>query len=30
MVSTNDFKLGLTILMDGAIYTVADFQHVGL
>ncbi len=28
MVSTNDFKTGLTLLMDGAIYTVAEFQHV--
>ena len=28
MVSTNEFKAGLTILMDGAIFTVAEFQHV--
>lgn len=28
MVSVNDFKTGLTIEVDGDIYTVLDFQHV--
>lgn len=28
MVSVNDFKTGLTIEVDGEIYTVLDFQHV--
>ena len=28
MVSVNDFKTGLTIEVDGDIYTVIDFQHV--
>ena len=28
MISTNEFKSGLTILMDGAIYAIAEFQHV--
>ncbi|HZG58071.1 elongation factor P [Paenibacillus sp.] len=28
MISVNDFKTGLTIEVDGDIYTVIDFQHV--
>jgi len=28
MVSTNDFKTGLTIEIDGNIYSVIEFQHV--
>lgn len=28
MVSVNDFKTGLTIEVDGEIFTVIDFQHV--
>lgn len=28
MVSVNDFKTGLTIEVDGDIFTVIDFQHV--
>lgn len=28
MVSTNDFKTGLTILYEGNIYSVIEFQHV--
>ncbi|MFA5535561.1 MAG: elongation factor P [Bacillota bacterium] len=28
MISTNDFKTGLTIELDGDVYTVVDFQHV--
>ncbi len=28
MISPNDFKNGLTIEYEGAIYTVIDFQHV--
>ncbi len=28
MVSTNDLKLGITIELDGAIYSVLDFLHV--
>ncbi len=28
MISTNDFQTGLTIELDGQVYTVTDFQHV--
>lgn len=28
MISTNDFKTGLTIELDGELYSVVDFQHV--
>ncbi|HAA89368.1 MAG: Elongation factor P [Thermoanaerobacterales bacterium 50_218] len=28
MISTNDFRTGLTIEVDGEIYEVIDFQHV--
>ncbi len=28
MISTNDFHTGLTIELDGDIYTVVEFQHV--
>lgn len=28
MISTNDFKTGLTIEVEGDIYQVVDFQHV--
>jgi elongation factor P len=28
MISTSDFKTGLTIEVDGDIFTVVDFQHV--
>ena len=28
MISTNDFKTGMTIEMDGEIYSVLEFQHV--
>ncbi|ULO09134.1 elongation factor P [Paenibacillus sp. 19GGS1-52] len=28
MISVNDFKTGLTVEVDGDIYTVIDFQHV--
>ncbi len=28
MISTNDFHTGVTIEIDGDIYTVVDFQHV--
>ncbi|HHY47693.1 MAG TPA: elongation factor P [Firmicutes bacterium] len=28
MISTNDFKTGLTIEVDGEVYQVVDFQHV--
>jgi elongation factor P len=28
MVSTNDFRTGLTIEIDGEVYQVVDFQHV--
>lgn len=28
MISTNDFKTGLTIELDGEIYMVVDFMHV--
>ena len=28
MISTNDFRTGLTIELEGEVYTVVDFQHV--
>ncbi|MBD8497747.1 MULTISPECIES: elongation factor P [Paenibacillus] len=28
MISVNDFKTGLTVLVEGDIFTVLDFQHV--
>lgn len=28
MISVNDFKTGLTIVVDGDLFTVLDFQHV--
>jgi len=28
MISTNDFRTGLTIELNGEIFTVVDFQHV--
>ena len=28
MISVNDFKTGLTVQVDGDIFTVLDFQHV--
>lgn len=28
MISTNDFRTGLTIEVDGEVYSVVDFQHV--
>ncbi len=28
MISTNDFRTGLTVEIDGAVYSVVDFQHV--
>lgn len=28
MISTNDFKTGLTIELDGDVFSVVDFQHV--
>ncbi len=28
MISTNDFRTGLTIEVDGAVYSVVEFQHV--
>jgi elongation factor P len=28
MISTNDFRTGLTIELEGEVYTVIDFQHV--
>lgn len=28
MISTNDFKTGVTIELDGDVFTVIDFQHV--
>jgi len=28
MVSTNDLRTGLTIEVDGEVYSVVDFQHV--
>ena len=27
-VSTNDFKTGMTILMEGSVYKVLEFLHV--
>lgn len=28
MISTNDFKTGVTIELDGQVYQIIDFQHV--
>lgn len=28
MISTNNFKIGLTIELDGVLYTIINFQHV--
>jgi len=28
MISTNDFKTGVTIELDGEVYSVVEFQHV--
>ncbi len=28
MISTNQFKNGMTIIIDGALYDIVDFQHV--
>ena len=28
MISAGDFRNGTTFVMDGAIYTVVEFQHV--
>ena len=28
MISVNDFKTGLTVEVEGDIFTVIDFQHV--
>lgn len=28
MISVNDFRTGVTIELDGAVFTVVDFQHV--
>lgn len=28
MISTSDFKTGLTIELDGDVYTIVEFQHV--
>jgi elongation factor P len=28
MISTNDFKTGITIQLDGDVYTIVEFQHV--
>ena len=28
MISTNDFRTGMTIEMDGVAFVVVDFQHV--
>jgi elongation factor P len=28
MISTNDFRTGVSIIVDGQIWTVVDFQHV--
>jgi elongation factor P len=28
LISTNDFHTGVTIELDGDIYTIVDFQHV--
>jgi len=28
MISTNDFRTGVSVIVDGQIWTVIDFQHV--
>lgn len=28
MISVNDFRTGVTVQLDGAVFTVVDFQHV--
>ncbi len=28
MATTNDFKNGMTLNIDGQLWTVVDFQHV--
>jgi elongation factor P len=28
MISTNDFRTGVSVIVDGQIWTVVDFQHV--
>ena len=28
MISAGDFRKGITIEIDGQVYTVVDFQHV--
>src|SRR5579864_9087095 len=28
MISSNDFRTGVTIVVDGQLWTVVDFQHV--
>jgi elongation factor P len=28
MISTNDLRTGVTVEIDGDVYTVVDFQHV--
>ena len=28
MISTSDFRTGLTIEVDGEVYTIVEFQHV--
>ncbi len=28
MISSNEFKTGLTIELDGDVYTIIEFQHV--
>ena len=28
MISTNDLKTGVSVVIDGEVYTVVDFQHV--
>ncbi len=28
MISVNDFRTGLTIIVDGNLFRVIDFQHV--
>ena len=28
MTNSNDFKVGVTIEVDNAIYTILEFQHV--
>jgi elongation factor P len=28
MISVNDFRTGVTVELDGVVYTVVDFQHV--